>query len=278
MVSPSLSNVRKVTCGSDHTCALTDFGELYCWGRNDQGQLGRGHQLSPSSDPQIVSTLSSLGAVDVIAAGYSSTCATVASSSRTYCWGQNLHGELGIGTLNEVKTLPTPMLIDYAGGGPVHYLAAGQYAFCGISYKGGLHCVGRNTNGQLGDGTTIDRSTIVPVVGMGSGTRHVALSSSRTCAIQDSGEAFCWGYFVGDYACCIGNGSLSVQNSQPVRVFGEPNHKEIVTGSRITCSIRGENNEVWCWGNGEYSGLGNGTNGSGFIATVPQPVLYGEYV
>ena len=44
-----------------------------------------------------------------------------------------------------------------------------------------------------GDGTTTDRSTPVPVIGLGSGVVDIDLGSHHSCAILSEGEVTCWG-------------------------------------------------------------------------------------
>jgi alpha-tubulin suppressor-like RCC1 family protein len=95
-----------ITVGSNHTCALTAGGAVYCWGANASGQLGDGTTTS-RSDPRAVVGLA--GAMfTYVAAGDSHTCA-VASNGVAYCWGLNADGQLGVGDL-VTRTTPTPVV------------------------------------------------------------------------------------------------------------------------------------------------------------------------
>jgi alpha-tubulin suppressor-like RCC1 family protein len=64
---------------------------------------------------------------------------------------------------------------------------------CAVSDDGAAWCWGRNVYGQLGDGSTTDRSTPIPVEGA---FRFNALEAfgSHTCGTTPAGDAICWGY------------------------------------------------------------------------------------
>lgn len=88
---------RALSAGGRHTCGITVGGETYCWGLNDQGQLG----LGASSDPVLEPTpIDSDLVFDSVAAGTSHTCA-VNADEVAYCWGSNDRGQLGDGTLDD---------------------------------------------------------------------------------------------------------------------------------------------------------------------------------
>ncbi|HEX8820619.1 MAG TPA: fibrinogen-like YCDxxxxGGGW domain-containing protein [Archangium sp.] len=100
--------VLQVATGAEHTCALLSPGGLKCWGRNESGQLGQGHDTSLSSPP---SATVALGATAFqVAAGAGHTCALV-YPGETRCWGRNTWGQLGLGHTynlgdNEAPTAP----------------------------------------------------------------------------------------------------------------------------------------------------------------------------
>ncbi|MFK7985210.1 MAG: RCC1 domain-containing protein [Sandaracinaceae bacterium] len=87
---------RKVTAGTRHTCALRDGAsgqELYCWGDNDEGQLGVGDTMR-RTEPARVPTLGRLEWTDVVA-GEGHTCA-IRENRSLFCWGSNASGQLGL--------------------------------------------------------------------------------------------------------------------------------------------------------------------------------------
>src|SRR5262249_58591538 len=63
---------------------------------------------------------------------------------------------------------------------------------CGIGTGGTVLCWGANANGQLGDGTRIDRADPTPVLGV-SGAKQVATGGDHSCALLGDGSVACWG-------------------------------------------------------------------------------------
>jgi alpha-tubulin suppressor-like RCC1 family protein len=95
----------------------------------------------------------------VLAAGANHTCA-ILSDRTAYCWGQNLHGQLGNGTTQNQNT-------PVAVGGGIEFLSlhAGGAVTCAFSRDGAEYCWGLNSDGQLGDGSQTSRSSPVRVGG-----------------------------------------------------------------------------------------------------------------
>lgn len=95
-----------IATGHTHTCALAATGEVKCWGGNHGGQLGigvatEGPELTPMN-------VVGLGGIVAIAAGYAHTCA-LTSENGLKCWGANLVGELGDGTMTR-RVVPSDIL------------------------------------------------------------------------------------------------------------------------------------------------------------------------
>ena len=84
-----------VAPGGHHTCATRANGTLWCWGDNDQGQLGIGNQTGQDRPQQV--TTPALGGWAAVTAGDGFTCAT--RTNRTlWCWGLDSSGQLGLGS------------------------------------------------------------------------------------------------------------------------------------------------------------------------------------
>jgi len=268
------SGVVKVSCGIYHTCALLATGTISCWGDNSYGQCGDGVAgTNVYRVPVPVVNITNGNVVDVLA-GRSISCGVIDNGGQefeTWCWGSNLYGQLGNGATALQQRIPAKMNPGLAG--PVRDLASGVDFVCGIDGSGQTQCTGLNDIGQLADGTTTTTSTLVPVVGLSpGGSSKIASSLSdkpRTCVVMESGALQCWG----DYTrCCLGNGTASITVMVPTLLPGPQNHKDVSLGSNHACTIRGDNDEVWCWGVNGNRQLGVGSTESTVLE--PMPVVF----
>lgn len=172
--------------GPYHSCAITRRGAAYCWGRNDEGQLGDGSRTHREA-PVAVRLESS---VTGLAAGAAHTCA-VLGTGQVWCWGRNNYGQLGLAGFEEGSAVPRRVVA------PASFttVVAGSVHTCGRTRDGRVWCWGRNSYGQLGDGSTTDQPRPVEVPGVSS---VVALDAgaAHTCAVERDGTTWCWGYNV----------------------------------------------------------------------------------
>jgi hypothetical protein len=146
---------RAMVAGAAHTCGISG-DEVQCWGDNGFGQLGDGGSQDRAT-PAPVRGLPA--AARALAAGAVHSCALLADGS-AYCWGQNLHGQLGNGT---TENSAVPVLVT----GDLRFtsLHAGGGVSCGFVEDRTQYCWGINQGGQLGDGTRTNRSSPVRVGG-----------------------------------------------------------------------------------------------------------------
>uniref|UniRef100_UPI003558BE68 RCC1 domain-containing protein n=1 Tax=Rhodococcus qingshengii TaxID=334542 RepID=UPI003558BE68 len=94
-------------------------------------------------------------------------------------------------------------------------IAAGDRSTCALMPGGTAKCWGANTSGQLGDGTSINGSIPVDVVGL-SGAVALTAGYQSTCALMPGGTAKCWG---ANTSGQLGDGT-SINGSIPVDVVG----------------------------------------------------------
>ncbi len=151
--------VPTIVAGTTHACARVS-GSLYCWGGNDDGQLGDGTTVSRPAPTAVASGMSFVW----FSAGGAHTCALTAGGS-AYCWGSNSDGQLGAGTTSARSLSP----VAVSGGLTFATVSTGAKHTCATRAAPGgslplpAYCWGRNADGQLGDGTTISRSVPVPI-------------------------------------------------------------------------------------------------------------------
>jgi alpha-tubulin suppressor-like RCC1 family protein len=162
------AGVRWISAGSAHTCAVFSAGGAVCWGGNNVAQLGDGTQGTPRFFPAAVAGLTE--PILQVSAGDGHTCA-LASSGRVKCWGNNIFGALGDGKLGyEADQGPVEWSrepVDVVGlDRDIIAISAGLNMSCAMDAGYDVACWGSNACGQLGDGTTTDRNTPVPVAGL----------------------------------------------------------------------------------------------------------------
>jgi len=154
------------TSGSiTHTCVLaTDTsggnGKAYCWGENDRGQVGIGSSTDSYKPVAVAASGSDALAgkvVSNIATGMSHTCAV--ADGEAYCWGYNNNGQIGDNTTTIVRNKPVAVAKLSGGllGRSLIQIGGGANRSCGVTSDGKTFCWGRNSEGQIGDGTLINR-------------------------------------------------------------------------------------------------------------------------
>jgi alpha-tubulin suppressor-like RCC1 family protein len=242
--------------GRGHSCAIALDGRAFCWGRNDQGQLGDG-TLSDRRTPTAV-----LGGITFasITSGDFHTCG-LTTVGQAYCWGVNQGGRLGDGS--QVRRL-TPVAVS--GGIAFASISAGGQNTCGITADNRAYCWGDGGFGANGNAVLTNASTPQLVSG-GHAFASISVGSQYVCGFTTGGQGYCWG---NGNSGRLGNGS-NANRSTPFAIAGSLSFASLSTGNVHACGVT-TSGEGYCWGAGVFGRLGNGSIAS---FPTPQPVSGG---
>lgn len=284
------SGISRVVAGYNHTCVLK-ASQIYCWGRNDQGQVGDGSTTDRSLAVKPGGTFASGNATEGMALGESHTCVTSDTSPRkAYCWGDNFYGQLGDGTNNDSLT-PVATNISSAAGAIDAYFAwtfaATADSNCLVGNYGNIYCWGRNDQGQLGDGTTTNQNVPTRMPDMGTFTnqytsganngasRYIGAGGKTVCARTVAGATpnrylHCWGGNAGGQVA----GSTNSFENTPVDVPANSAESFDPTADQSFNNVAVSKSTThgfacfakWCWGGNASGQLGRGDTAD---ATLP---------
>jgi alpha-tubulin suppressor-like RCC1 family protein len=194
-----VADAVELAAGMEHTCARLRSGQIMCWGRDFESQLG--DNSSGSFARFLPTPVVGLGdAVEVIA-GDRHTCAR-RSRGETRCWGFNLDGQVGDRS-TEQRRAP----VAVTGLADAVELAAGSNHTCARRRGGQVMCWGSNITGSLGDGTAVDRLVPVATADLADAV-EITAGGNHSCARRAAGEVVCWGE--NDHGQ-LGDGSTSRQ-------------------------------------------------------------------
>lgn len=224
--------------GGGNTCARTMAGDVWCWGRGDQGGTGSGI-TNDTGTPVRFGLAKPALSIETSDAG---SCART-SDGGAMCWGYNDLGQLGVGAPG--ITLPAPI----TGITNIVQIAIGRSCACVRTAAGGVACSGANF--CLGDGSTGDRSTFALIPGLAPAS-SITSGDDHACALLEGGSVTCWGLNAFGQ---LGDGSMT---DRPTAVPGPIGPYESITaGDTNTCALRG--GTIDCWGSNTEGELGDNT-------------------
>lgn len=223
---------------ADHQCGIDPGSALFCWGPNDDGQLGDG---TASSSDAPVAALVPLPVTQVVTGssslGGDFTCA-LTSSGEVFCWGANDVGQLGNGT-SSASRAPVPVLLPST---PFKSLSSRAGGACAVSTGGDGYCWGENTLGRFGTGSRDDQVlTPAPMLG-GFSWQHLALGDDRSCGVREGGQVYCWG----GQPTWLGTG-VDTNTVTPLPVTNAPSMDSLTVSGWHQCGITTANT-THCWG------------------------------
>lgn len=266
----------KVSVGTSHSCAVGG-GSLYCWGRNNNGQIGVGLSAATYNAPQLVGGLLAGKRVTDVEAGDTGTCAI--ANGQAFCWGLNTYGQVGDGTAVQRSS---PVLISSAGYN-VTAISMGTDHACAVA-NGDGYCWGRNDHGQLGINSLVNQSTPVKLTlgtagaplatnGMSPYVSSVSAGNGFSCAIINSTTS-CWGYNLNGRTGL--NTTAATNTLIPTALSGAAGSyyaTAISSGDSHACAVlngnsSATNGNLFCWGAGGSGRIGDGGNTDRATAVV----------
>jgi regulator of chromosome condensation RCC1 len=299
---PADIDATRTVSGTNRTCAILS-NNVWCWGKNDMGQLGDGTTHS-SNIPVKVRSIGDMRngkIIDIFTAQHHSCVLTqLGSNKKVYCWGDNRFGQLGNGSsgAGNYSSVPVEVGGDLAGKDVTSIGGTGDVS-CAIA-SGKIYCWGRNHMGQLGFGNPGDppgfRATPVQINSGGYKrlpnnyfATKLATGGSRSqtmCTITTEKKAYCWGLArfgqmgIGpisgphySHATLVEGLENVTDISQDGYNWADNDYVSHTCAIALTTTPTGTSTDVYCWGG---AGRGqSGSPGSGLFGAHFQPAKVG---
>ena len=250
-----------VYLGYHHTCAILDDQSVKCWGRNQDGELGVGSTTSSFNTPQAINTLGTNRHAISLALGQGFTCALLDDGS-IKCWGQDNFGQRGDGggIGSDIRSPPSSA-ISLPAGRTATQISAGEFHVCALLDDASVVCWGKNSEGQLGDGTTTQRTAPVTTSSFGSGhsASFISAGYDHTCALLTDGGVRCWG---SNNNGQLGDGTSTDRLSPPssdINLGSGYTAIGVSAGGGHTCAML-QDGDMKCWGARGGGQLGDDSN------------------
>lgn len=270
--------------GGYSNCALSN-GNVYCWGRGLEGQLGNSASSNTIAPVPVTTSILNGQRMTNIAAGKYHMCAV--NSGLAACWGQNTYGQLGRASGNTTSSNQPVQVATFSATLTPTQIAGGAQSTCAIADNIPL-CWGDNSKGQLGDNTTTSRT--IPGAPTGSPQRSVApratvatdgfynksvtqiqVGGLFACGIAN-GAVYCWGDNtygqVGDNTTTQRNLPTAVKATVSTDALYGKTINQIALGYDYACAL--SDGAAYCWGRNDAGQLGNGNTGTN--SSVPVQV------
>jgi alpha-tubulin suppressor-like RCC1 family protein len=263
--------------GANHACAIAvpafagGYGQTYCWGANDQGQLGDGTTTNRTT----IAPIAAMGSCDgmsepvppltALAAGGATTCG-LGVDGNVWCWGDNTHGALGQGTESPgiPSTIPLCVHPTFSSSPAASWIrGGGSGTFCigTDNVTEHMECWGNNTLGQVGDGMPIPRKvptealkTMLDAPVLSFGTSHTCYGGTSP-ALSTSASTVCFG---DDTWGQLGDGTTSTTpRYSPVSPKFDQ-FTRVAAGGTFSCGIPTSGGFLKCWGKDDHGQVPDG--------------------
>ncbi len=279
--TPGDQSVVGLAVGQHHSCVWLKSGEVWCWGLNDDGQLGDGRTSEQEATPvKAVPETGDMGCVIGVTAGRNHTCAWT-FDHKAWCWGSDYNSQLGNGSESDEDVTSPQLLDDFP---EVIDMAVGDDHTCALTKTNSVYCWGSSYIGQVG--TSIERRKVhTPsevegidnVDGIAAGGRHSCAWSND----EHQAQIWCWGNNndgqlgdIDDFEDDCDDSNFCASTPEMIE-YDSILHGTVVDmalGDAHSCMLT-RTGVVYCWGDNIKHQLG--VSGEGGTSSEPQPVEIG---
>ncbi len=260
VVAASLpQDILDLAMGDNHSCFIRADKKVYCWGENNDTQLGSelpAFSIAPLQVPGLLNMIK-------VQVGAFFSC-SLSETGDVYCWGRNDVGALGLGFLSDAE-LPQKVLLPE----PASFITLsrfGEFA-CAVGVSGAVYCWGSNFDYELGqDNGTQENPIPLKVNGL---PKMFSISAGElfACALSEDGRVFCWGQGWGGQS----GGTDRAHVKTPLELKNLKNILQVKVGRAHACAMD-QKRKLSCWGWGQFGQIGNAVATDAFS---PSQVLFG---
>jgi alpha-tubulin suppressor-like RCC1 family protein len=234
----------QIVTGLDFACGLAETGTAYCWGENAWASLGDGTKVKHANPAPVK------GGFKFVRLGAGGHAVCGLTDGTVYCWGS-----FGSNVPTDAQASLGPITLPGTDVVGVASFALGTNHACGILADGSAVCYGGNSSGQLGDGTTTDRTSAPARVSGGLHFTSLTAGNLFTCGLATDGFAYCWG---SNSFGQLGVGGGGANRTAPTRVAGNIAFATLVAGQNHVCGST-SSGSTYCWGFNQTGQLGDGS-------------------
>ncbi|CAI5713012.1 unnamed protein product [Peronospora effusa] len=254
------TTIALITCGAQHSLAITDAGELYTWGSGEDGRLGHG-DMRDRAVPRKVMSLLRESVVNASCGG--AHTAVLTAKGTVYMFGRGRNGRLGLGD-NKWRDTPHP-IVRFPKGTCISHVVCGWNFTAALDRQGNIFTWGKTGEGQCGLGY-VDKDQVVPrcveklrEVAGGSSVVDVACGYTHTVVLVATGELYSWG--LGEYGQ-LGTGDvyqpLPARVQLPQDALCSPDQLVRVYCGAFHSIATTEKHVMFAWGLNSYGACGLG--------------------
>eukprot|EP00286_Rhodomonas_abbreviata_P000357 CAMPEP_0181290978 /NCGR_PEP_ID=MMETSP1101-20121128/1710_1 /TAXON_ID=46948 /ORGANISM="Rhodomonas abbreviata, Strain Caron Lab Isolate" /LENGTH=354 /DNA_ID=CAMNT_0023395315 /DNA_START=118 /DNA_END=1178 /DNA_ORIENTATION=- len=263
------ATIAGVAVGEGHSCVWYTNHAVYCWGKNDQGQLGlgdtqnRGDSSSHPVDANLPEVDLDHTEIQKVACGKDHCCALI-QDGIVKCWGSNGEGQLGYDDADGRGSRQDHMGSNLLGvflGQEATDIGCGESLSCALLANGKAKCWGKNDKGQLGQGNTNNVGKTSGSMlqlndvdhGWGAGA-NICVGKKFVCLHLTSGKAKCWGdnskgQLGRQHSDDLGDSSAEMGDELKQAGVSTP-MTSLSCGGEHVCGLLEDGNVV-CWGKGD---------------------------